>query len=82
LRIARNLRRRIPSGMTTVLVIPEGAREIIREAWELEGRDADHVDYVTDDLVCFLANPIAALSSASLCVQDRRRTKLYRGDDS
>jgi len=26
----------------------------LREDWELEGRDADHVDYVTDDLVGFL----------------------------
>ena len=40
--------------MTTVLVIPEGTREVLRESWELEGRDADHVDYVTDDLTGFL----------------------------
>jgi putative hydrolase of the HAD superfamily len=52
--LARNLSAPHSLGMTTVLVIPEGTREIIREAWELEGRDADHVDYVTDDLVGFL----------------------------
>ena len=41
-------------GMTTVLVVPEGTREVFREDWELEGRDAAHVDHVTDDLVAFL----------------------------
>ena len=41
-------------GMTTVLVVPEGTREVFREDWELEGRDADHVDHVTDDLAGFL----------------------------
>jgi putative hydrolase of the HAD superfamily len=41
--------------MTTVLVVPDGAQEVVREDWELEGRDAEHVDYVTDDLTGFLA---------------------------
>ena len=41
-------------GMTTELVVPQGSREVFREAWELEGRDAPHVDHVTDDLVGFL----------------------------
>jgi putative hydrolase of the HAD superfamily len=41
-------------GMTTVLVVPDGAREVVREDWELEGRDAAHVDYVTDNLTAFL----------------------------
>ena len=27
----------------------------VREDWELEGRDAAHVDHVTDDLTGFLA---------------------------
>jgi putative hydrolase of the HAD superfamily len=40
--------------MTTVLVVPEHTREVFREGWELEGRDAPHVDHVTDDLVGFL----------------------------
>jgi putative hydrolase of the HAD superfamily len=52
--LARNLAAPHSLGMTTVLVIPEGTREVLREDWELEGRDADHVDYVTDDLVGFL----------------------------
>jgi putative hydrolase of the HAD superfamily len=52
--LARNLSTPHSLGMTTVLVIPEGTREVLREDWELEGRDADHVDHVTDDLVGFL----------------------------
>jgi putative hydrolase of the HAD superfamily len=41
-------------GMTTVLVVPHGQREVFREDWELEGRDDPHVDHVTDDLSGFL----------------------------
>jgi putative hydrolase of the HAD superfamily len=52
--LARNLAAPHALGMTTVLVIPQGTREVLREDWELEGRDADHVDYVTDDLTGFL----------------------------
>jgi putative hydrolase of the HAD superfamily len=58
--LARNLATPHALGMTTVLVIPEGTREVLREDWELEGRDADHVDYVTDDLVGFLETIRAA----------------------
>jgi putative hydrolase of the HAD superfamily len=47
--------------MTTVLVVPAGTREVFREDWELAGRDAPHVDYVTDDLAGFLTNVGAAL---------------------
>jgi putative hydrolase of the HAD superfamily len=54
--LARNLAAPHSLGMTTVLVIPGGTREVLREDWELEGRDADHVDYVTDDLAGFLQN--------------------------
>jgi putative hydrolase of the HAD superfamily len=43
-----------------VLVIPDGTREVLREDWELEGRDAAHVDYVTDDLLGFLRGISAA----------------------
>jgi putative hydrolase of the HAD superfamily len=39
-----------------VLVVPERTREVFREDWELEGHDAPHVDYVTDDLVGFLVS--------------------------
>ena len=52
--LARNLDVPHALGMTTVLVVPAGTREVFREDWELEGRDALHVDYVTDDLAGFL----------------------------
>jgi putative hydrolase of the HAD superfamily len=52
--LARNLATPHALGMTTVLVVPQNSREVFREEWELEGRDAPHVDYVTDDLVAFL----------------------------
>jgi putative hydrolase of the HAD superfamily len=52
--LARNLSVPHQLGMTTVLVVPEGTREVFREDWEMEGRDAPHVDHVTDDLVGFL----------------------------
>jgi len=52
--LARNLVTPHELGMTTVLVVPDGTREVVREDWELEGRDAAHVDHVTDDLTGFL----------------------------
>ena len=52
--LARNLAVPYALGMTTVLVVPERTREVFREGWELEGRDAPHVDHVTDDLAGFL----------------------------
>jgi putative hydrolase of the HAD superfamily len=32
----------------------------MREGWEMEGRDAAHVDHVTDDLAGFLEGIVAA----------------------
>src|SRR2546421_7820116 len=58
--LARNLEVPHELGMTTVLVVPAGAREVLREDWELEGRDAAHIDHVTDDLVGFLQAVAAA----------------------
>jgi len=52
--LARNLETPHALGMTTVLVVPEGQRKVLREAWELEGRDAPYVDHLTDDLTRFL----------------------------
>ena len=52
--LARNLVIPYRLGMTTVLVVPDGSKEVVREDWELEGRDAAHVDHVTDDLTGFL----------------------------
>jgi putative hydrolase of the HAD superfamily len=58
--LARNLVVPHELGMTTILVVPDGAKEVVREEWELEGRDADHVDHVTDDLTGFLRGLSAA----------------------
>jgi len=52
--LARNLEAPHALGMMTVLVVPEGQREVFREDWELEGRNDPHIDYVTDDLTGFL----------------------------
>ncbi|ACE99190.1 pyrimidine 5'-nucleotidase [Rhodopseudomonas palustris] len=52
--LARNLTVPHQLGMTTVLVVPDGSQDVVREDWELEGRDAAHVDHVTDDLTGFL----------------------------
>jgi putative hydrolase of the HAD superfamily len=58
--LARNLAVPHALGMTTVLVVPQSTREVFREDWELEGRDAPHVDHVTDDLADFLDRVAAA----------------------
>lgn len=58
--LARNLAVPHALGMTTVLVVPEATREVFREGWELEGRDAPHIDHVTDDLAGFLGTIQAA----------------------
>jgi putative hydrolase of the HAD superfamily len=52
--LARNLTVPHQLGMRTVLVVPDGTKTVVREDWEMEGRDAPHVDYVTDDLTGFL----------------------------
>ena len=64
--LARNLEVPHRLGMTTVLVVPEQTREVFREGWELEGRDAAHVDHVTDDLAGFLEAITARRGSAGL----------------
>lgn len=53
--LARNLEVPHRLGMTTILVVPDGTKEVVREDWEMTGRDAPHVDHVTDDLTGFLA---------------------------
>jgi putative hydrolase of the HAD superfamily len=58
--LARNLEVPHGLGMTTILVVPDGTREIFREDWEMQGRDAAHVDHVTDDLTAFLEKLLAA----------------------
>ncbi|MFK8253655.1 pyrimidine 5'-nucleotidase [Ancylobacter terrae] len=55
--LARNLEVPAQLGMRTVLVVPPGlaVSPADREAWEHEGRDAAHIDHVTEDLAGFLA---------------------------
>jgi putative hydrolase of the HAD superfamily len=62
--LARNLEVPYTLGMTTVLVVPDHTREIVREGWELAGRDAPHVDHVTEDLSGFLERILAARKPA------------------
>ncbi|MDP1867525.1 pyrimidine 5'-nucleotidase [Bradyrhizobium sp.] len=57
--LARNLVVPHQLGMTTVLVVPDGSQEVVREDWELEGRGAVYVDHVTDDLTGFLQKVLA-----------------------
>lgn len=54
--LARNLLTPKALGMRTVLVVPPGTREVFHEEWEFEGRDDDHVDFVTDDLARFVGD--------------------------
>jgi putative hydrolase of the HAD superfamily len=64
--LARNLEVPHALGMTTVLIVPDRTREVFREGWELEGRDATHVDHVTDDLAGFLEAIAAQHQSPAL----------------
>jgi putative hydrolase of the HAD superfamily len=50
-------------GMTTVLVVPAGTREVFHGEWEYEGRDDDHVDFVTDDLARFVGQVADAIGA-------------------
>ena len=63
--LARNLVVPHALGMTTVLVVPDDSKEVVRETWELEGRDAAYVDHVTDDLTGFLQACIPNAASNS-----------------
>jgi len=59
--LARNLTVPKAVGMTTVLVVPPGTREVFHDEWELEGRNDSHVDFVTDDLGRFVGQVADAL---------------------
>ena len=50
-------------GMTTVLVVPPGTREVFHGEWEYEGRDDDHIDFVTDDLARFIGQIADAIGA-------------------
>ncbi len=60
--LSRNLEVPAALGMTTVLVVPSaGIREVLEDDWEMEGRDAAHVDYLTDNLGGFLGDVLKAI---------------------
>lgn len=61
--LARNLLVPKTVGMKTVLVVPPGTREVFHGEWEYEGRDDDHVDFVTDDLARFVAEIADAIGA-------------------
>lgn len=54
--LAKNLKAPDQLGMQTVLIVPDGMRDVFHEDWEAEGRDAPYVHHITDDLVGFLQN--------------------------
>jgi len=60
--LSRNLEAPAALGMKTVLVVPSGTREVFQDEWEMEGRDAPHVDYLTDDLGGFLGDVLQAIA--------------------
>lgn len=61
--LSRNLKVPHERGMLTTLIVPRGTREVFHEDWELEGRDDNHVLYVTDHLADFLEDVRAAISN-------------------
>src|SRR5437588_12089700 len=69
--LARNLVIPHQLGMTTVLVVPDGTKAVVREDWELEGRDAAHVDQVSDDLTGVLER-LSATSYTQFVVPAKR----------
>ncbi len=60
--LARNLKVPHDLGMRTVLVVPDGTREVFRQDWELEGQTAPHVEHVTDNLADFLESLLPKLA--------------------
>lgn len=52
--LARNLEVPKRLGMRTVLVVPENFETALGDAWEHEGREGEHIDFVTDSLSGFL----------------------------
>jgi putative hydrolase of the HAD superfamily len=61
--LARNLAVPKSVGMTTILVVPPGTREVFHGDWEMEGRDDVHVDFVTDDLARFVGQIADAIGA-------------------
>lgn len=52
--LARNLDAPKRLGMRTVLIVPAPLEAVLGDAWEHEGRDGVHIDFITEDLAAFL----------------------------
>ena len=63
--LARNLVVPQALGMATVLVVPSGTQSVFTEEWELEGREAAHVEFLTDHLSRFLEQVLAAIGAGA-----------------
>lgn len=61
--LSRNLKVPHERGMLTTLIVPRGTREVFHEEWELEGRNDNHVLYVTDHIADFLEDVLNAISA-------------------
>lgn len=61
--LSRNLVVPNTLGMRTVLVVPDGTRDVFREDWELTGQSDPHVDFVTDKLEGFLHDILTELKN-------------------
>ena len=61
--LSRNLEVPDRLGMRTVLLVPDGTREVFHEEWEADGRDARHVHHVTENLAEFVETILAVLPS-------------------
>ncbi len=49
-----------------MLVVPGGTREVFHGEWEYEGREDDHIDFVTDDLARFVGEIADAIGAMTL----------------
>ncbi|KAA0972363.1 pyrimidine 5'-nucleotidase [Aureimonas fodinaquatilis] len=54
--LARNLTVPKALGMKTVLIVPRNFEAALDDIWEHEGRDGEHIDFITDDLHGFLTS--------------------------
>lgn len=60
--LSRNLTVPHAMGMITTLITPRGTADLFHEDWEFEGRDDNHVRYVTDHLADFLEAVLGAIN--------------------
>lgn len=52
--LQKNLKVPHELGMRTTLIVPEGAKELFDDTWDLESDKAPEIDFVTDNLAGFL----------------------------